>query len=109
MNWLPRAQSLACAVVRPESRWHAAVANVPRHQFVPRWWEADGGVWMLRDGSSDLETWLDAAYADKTLVTRVGPCHADIAAAEGVGIVSDGTPTSSSTLPSLVVRMYRPR
>ncbi|WP_416985470.1 protein-L-isoaspartate(D-aspartate) O-methyltransferase [Streptomyces sp. T028] len=107
MNWLPRAQSLASEVVRPESRWHAAVATVPRHQFVPRWWEADGDGWLLRDGWSDPDAWLDEAYTDKTLVTRVGPCHADIATVEDGGIVSDGTPTSSSTLPSLVVRMYR--
>ncbi|MDX2758375.1 methyltransferase domain-containing protein [Streptomyces europaeiscabiei] len=107
MKWLPQAQRLAREVVRPESRWHAAVASVPRHQFVPRWWEADGDVWILRDGWSDPDTWLQEAYTDKTLVTRVNACHADIAITEDIGIVSDGTPTSSSTLPSLVVGMYR--
>ncbi|MFF1627436.1 protein-L-isoaspartate(D-aspartate) O-methyltransferase [Streptomyces sp. NPDC058272] len=105
MKWKPQARRLAHEVVRPESRWHAAVANVPRHQFVPRWWEQDGDVWTLRIGPDEPEAWLKAAYSDQTLVTRVDACHADNASANDV--VAGGTPTSSSTLPSLVVRMYR--
>ncbi|MBP5896403.1 protein-L-isoaspartate O-methyltransferase family protein [Streptomyces scabiei] len=107
MEWLPHAQRLAREVVRPESRWYSAVATVPRHTYVPRWWEADGDVWILRDGRSDPDTWLADVYTDTTLVTRVDACHADSANSVGIGVVSDGTPTSSSTLPSLVVRMYR--
>lgn len=105
MKWQPHARRLAHDVIRPESRWHAAVAGVPRHQFVPRWWEADDGLWTLRTGPDNPDTWLEAAYSDQTLVTRVDACHADHAD-EG-DILSEGTPTSSSTLPSLVVRMYR--
>ncbi|ULR48396.1 protein-L-isoaspartate O-methyltransferase family protein [Streptomyces deccanensis] len=107
MEWLPHAQRLAREVVRPESRWHSAVATVPRHTYVPRWWEADGDAWILRDGQSNPDAWLKNVYTDTTLVTRVDTCHADVAGIEGIGIISDGTPTSSSTLPSLVVRMYR--
>ncbi|SFO13212.1 Protein-L-isoaspartate O-methyltransferase [Streptomyces sp. cf124] len=107
MEWLAHAQRLAREVVRPESRWHSAVATVPRHTYVPRWWEADGDVWILRDGQSNPDAWLENVYTDTTLVTRVDTCHADTASIEGIGIISDGTPTSSSTLPSLVVRMYR--
>lgn len=105
MKWLPQARRLAHEVVRPESRWHSAVAKVPRHQFVPCWWEADDGVWKLRIGPDNPAAWLEAVYSDQTLVTRVDACHADNA---GVGdVLSGGTATSSSTLPSLVVRMYR--
>ncbi|MEU0228195.1 protein-L-isoaspartate(D-aspartate) O-methyltransferase [Streptomyces sp. NPDC006284] len=105
VTWLPHARRLAHQVARPESRWHTAVASVPRHQFVPRWWEPDGGVWRLRTGLEDAGIWLEEAYQDKTLVTRVGACHADTA---GIDEVLDrGMPTSSSTLPSLVVQMYR--
>ncbi|MFC5220475.1 protein-L-isoaspartate O-methyltransferase family protein [Streptomyces coerulescens] len=105
MEWLPHARRLAHQIVRPESRWHEAVAGVPRHQFVPRWWEPDGEVWTVRTGAAAPDLWLEKAYEDQTLVTRVDAFHADHAA-DGDAI-DGGTPTSSSTLPSLVVRMYR--
>lgn len=108
MKWVSHAKRLADEIVRRESTWHSAVAEVPRHEFVSRWWEPTGdGIWILRDGPSDREAWLQAAYTDQTLVTRVDACHADRPGAEDVGIAIDGTPTSSSTLPSLVVGMYR--
>lgn len=47
---------------------------------------------------------MAAAYSDQTLVTRLGRLHADHA---GPDDHPTGTSTSSSTLPSLVVRMYR--
>ncbi|WP_031487755.1 protein-L-isoaspartate O-methyltransferase [Streptomyces bicolor] len=105
MNWLPLAGRLAREVVRPESRWHSAVAEVPRHVFVPRWWEQPGGDgWVLRDGPSAPAAWLEAAYSNRTLVTRVDACHADNASP---GDTVAGVPTSSATLPGLVVQMYR--
>lgn len=105
MKWLPHARRLAHQVVRPESRWHDAVARVPRHQFVPRWWEQEGHGWVLRTGPDDPDAWLEAAYSDQSLVTQVDTHHADRADTDDV--LAGGTPTSSSTLPSLVVRMYR--
>ncbi|MER6633695.1 protein-L-isoaspartate(D-aspartate) O-methyltransferase [Streptomyces sp. NPDC000987] len=106
MNWLPLARRLAREVIRPESRWHSAMAEVPRHVFVPRWWEPDGGVWALRDGPSDPDGWLAAAYSNRTLVTRVDARHADHAGPGDV-VTGDAVPTSSATLPGLVVQMYR--
>ncbi|MGW1728023.1 protein-L-isoaspartate O-methyltransferase family protein [Streptomyces sp. NPDC002306] len=48
---------------------------------------------------------MQTAYADQTLVTRVGPTHADHAhLGEAIG---SGRTSSSSTQPSLVVTMYR--
>ncbi|MFD4508395.1 protein-L-isoaspartate(D-aspartate) O-methyltransferase [Streptomyces sp. NPDC058457] len=105
MDWQTHARRLAADVVRPDSRWHEPLADTPRHVFVPRWWENLDGVWELRDGTADPEAWMRAAYADRTLVTRVGPVHADLA--EPGAIVTEGKPTSSSTLPGLVVSMYR--
>lgn len=105
MNWKTRARTLADQAADPDSRWHAPVAGVARHTLVPRWWDVDGsGHWVLRDGPSDPEAWLDAAYADRSLVTRVGTLHADAA---GRDDRPEGLPTSSATLPSLVVRMLR--
>ncbi|MGH3373195.1 MAG: methyltransferase domain-containing protein, partial [Actinoallomurus sp.] len=100
MDWQNHAQRLASRVTDPASRWNQPVATVPRHTFVPRWWENR----ELRVGSSDEQAWMTAAYSDQTLVTRLGPLHADHASA---GDRPGGRPTSSATLPSLVVRMYR--
>ncbi|MGA6156594.1 methyltransferase domain-containing protein [Stenotrophomonas sp. NPDC087984] len=105
MDWKPHAEHLAAEVAPPVSRWRNAVASTPRHIFVPRWWEpAGGGTWALREGSADESAWLRAAYSDTSLVTRVGPLHADQASPDDR---PHGVPTSSSTMPGLVVRMLR--
>ncbi len=107
-DWKNHAGAMA-AVIAPAglSRWHEAVCSVPRHLLVPRWWTHDSqdGLWQVNDGSSDEAGWLDAAYdPDRTLVTRVGTLHADHA---GPGATASGWPTSSSTMPHLVLAMYR--
>ncbi|MEU5193657.1 methyltransferase domain-containing protein [Streptomyces scabiei] len=114
MDWESAARQLAASTaIRPESRWYAPLATTPRHQFVPRWWArdtaADGRpVWVLRDGAADPEQWLRTAYSDSTLVTRVGSHHADHAdPGQSLARRSDRYSTSSSTLPSLVLLMYR--
>ncbi|GHJ30710.1 protein-L-isoaspartate O-methyltransferase [Streptomyces hygroscopicus subsp. sporocinereus] len=105
MDWKPHAERLAAEVTPPLSRWRNAVAATPRHVFVPRWWERAGGdTWVLRDGRSDESAWLRAAYTDTSLVTRVGPLHADHARSDDR---PTGLPTSSSTMTGLVVRMLR--
>ncbi|WP_190122529.1 methyltransferase domain-containing protein [Streptomyces inusitatus] len=105
MEWEHHAQRLARQVTDPDSRWLGAVAGVPRHELVPRWWERDGdGGWRLRNGADDPGGWMEAAYTDRSLITRVGTLHADHAEA---GDRPEGLPTSSATLPSLVVRMLR--
>lgn len=104
MDWETHARRLADEVVRPESRWYGPLATIPRHHFVPRWWQSGAQGWELHDGQADAEAWMEAAYADRTLVTRVGALHADDAEP---GAVAQGFPTSSSTLPGLVVAMHR--
>jgi protein-L-isoaspartate O-methyltransferase len=104
MDWQPRAVALAGQVTHAVSRWREPVGAIPRHLLVPRWWAACGSTWELHDGPAEVPAWLDAAYTDQTLVTQVGAQHADLA---HPGQEAEGTPTSSSTLPSLVVQMYR--
>lgn len=113
-DWEAAAQRLAAStVIRPESRWYQPLATTPRHLFVPRWWtratNSDGeAVWKLRDGASDPEAWLRDTYADTTLVTRVGALHADHAQADQTPVRGRaGRSTSSSTLPTLILTMYR--
>ncbi|MFF8959051.1 methyltransferase domain-containing protein [Streptomyces sp. NPDC014894] len=92
-------------MTEPDSRWRASVAALPRHELVPRWWESAGsGEWRLRVGAADPEGWWGTAYSDTSVVVRVGGLHADHAEA---GDLAEGRPTSSATLPSLVVRMLR--
>ncbi|MHC5907882.1 methyltransferase domain-containing protein [Streptomyces sp. S6] len=104
MDWEEHASRLASRVTDPDSRWVGAVAHIPRHELVPRWWERTGDKWQLRDGPSDHAAWMRAAYADRSLITRVGPLHADRA---DLAEQPQGRPTSSATLPTLVVRMLR--
>jgi protein-L-isoaspartate O-methyltransferase len=109
LNWKPYADRLASEVTHAVSRWRPVVATVPRHVFVPRWWawSASGAgfyadTWELREGPADPDGWLDTAYSDRSLITRVGPLHADYAAP---GQQATGRPTSSAALPGLVVQM----
>ncbi|MFI1017460.1 methyltransferase domain-containing protein [Streptomyces sp. NPDC020965] len=105
MDWEQPAERLARQVTDPDSRWRGPVAGVPRHELVPRWWERDEhGRWTLRVGTDAPAAWLAAAYADRSLITRVGTLHADHAQPDDH---PEGSPTSSATLPSLVVSMLR--
>lgn len=104
-DWQPAARRVAAEVTDPVSRWRPVVESVPRHLFIPHWWEwqhPDG--WSVRDGHSAVIDWMEAAYSDRTLVTRLGTAHADHAQP---GDHPDGRPTSSATQPGLVVAMYR--
>ncbi|SFP01152.1 methyltransferase domain-containing protein [Actinomadura madurae] len=105
VDWQHHARTLAVAVAHPISRWWPVVAEVPRHVFIPRWFERAGdGDWTACDGRADPQEWAQVAYRDRTVVTRVGADHAD--AAEP-GATVHGHPTSSATLPSLLLQMYR--
>ncbi|MEU9331741.1 ATP-grasp peptide maturase system methyltransferase [Streptomyces sp. NPDC048290] len=90
--------------------WRAAVEAVPRHRFVPgfylpaeqlsprglTWWEPV-------TAKLDPERWLTAAYTNQTLVTQFDGDEPDWDRPEPR---DGGSPTSSSTLPSLVVEMW---
>ncbi|MBC3844519.1 methyltransferase domain-containing protein [Streptacidiphilus sp. 4-A2] len=106
MNWQEAAKRLADEVTAAAPQWHEAVSNTPRHHLIPHWWErvpnSPTEEWDLVSPSPLSEEHLSAVYRDETLVTRVGPDHADDAKP---GERAKGSPTSSSTLPGLVVSM----
>ena len=110
VKWKAHADQLAAQVTHPVSRWRPAVGAVPRHLFVPRWWERSGpaafgvSAWTLRDGRTDTEAWIRATYADRALVTRVGYLHADHATPDDQ---PTGLATARSTEPGIMVRMLR--
>ena len=88
------------------AQWRAAVQDVPRHLFLPCFFTAeptpDGSTSYTPVGRTpDTGKWLDLAYRNTTWVTQLdGHLTADTAPGPVTGI-----PTSSSTLPSLVVSM----
>ncbi|MEU3505698.1 methyltransferase domain-containing protein, partial [Streptomyces hundungensis] len=73
--------------------WRAAFEDVPRHLFVPYYYEsASGGyvrLWGEDPDPARREHWLTGAYADAPLATRM----------------RDGELLSSSSQPSLMARM----
>lgn len=104
------AKGLAADGVLADPAWRQAVEAVPRHRFVPGFYlpadDRDGQgltVWEPVTAELDYGRWLAAAYSDTTLITQFDgdePDWKQPAARHG------GAPTSSSTLPSLVVRMW---
>ncbi len=107
--WTEAARALADKVTANAPEWHEAISATPRHRLVPRWWEripnSPAEEWELvaqAEDSEDSKARIAAAYSDETLVTRVGPLHADHAKPSER---ATGSPTSSSTLPGLIVSM----
>ncbi|MFF9320668.1 methyltransferase domain-containing protein [Streptomyces sp. NPDC014735] len=85
--------------------WTDVFGNVPRHLFVPRWFQQETNdrgitVWREHHGAATADD-LAAVYRDQTLVTALDPDTAER--------VDDtawtGIPTSSSTLPRLMAGM----
>ncbi|MFE7120946.1 methyltransferase domain-containing protein [Streptomyces sp. NPDC057654] len=104
--WAEAASVLADEVTADAPDWREAVSNTPRHVLVPRWWRripnSATQEWELVNLPEGSPQRLRAVYSNETLVTRVGPLHADHAKPERRG---SGDPTSSSTLPGLIVSM----
>ncbi|NJQ01228.1 ATP-grasp peptide maturase system methyltransferase [Streptomyces zingiberis] len=84
-----------------DPEWCEAVAAVPREIFLGQAvFRPAGAAWEpVSRAAAGEEEWLRMAHADRTWVTQVD--GVDAAVAEGP---VSGTPTSSATLPSLVVR-----
>jgi methyltransferase of ATP-grasp peptide maturase system len=87
--------------------WRSAVEAAPRHVFVPRFYrEIDApGVTTWEPVTQETvgrEEWLRLVYTDATWVTQFDGRDIDWADPKPI---SNAVPTSSSTLPSLVVRM----
>ncbi|MFD5476681.1 ATP-grasp peptide maturase system methyltransferase [Streptomyces hawaiiensis] len=87
--------------------WRAAVEAVSRHVFVPRFYrESDApGVTTWEPVTPEIvgqEDWLRLVYGDETWVTQFDGRDVDWADPKPI---SNAAPTSSSTMPGLVVRM----
>ncbi|QFG24137.1 methyltransferase domain-containing protein [Actinomadura sp. WMMB 499] len=94
-GWRARAGDLADRLVRQgaitDPVWREVVASVPRHAFVPAFYDDASGL----VGAGDPR-WLDAVYNDDTLVTQ------RMEHPEQPGFAWS---TSSTTRPSLMLRM----
>ncbi|MGH8910762.1 MAG: methyltransferase domain-containing protein, partial [Egibacteraceae bacterium] len=75
-------------------QWRAAFERVPRHLFVPRYYQrtASGRVLLAAAEPAQRQAWLDGVYRDAAL--PIAYADDDPTAA-----------TSSSTQPSLMARM----
>ncbi|MEU6401720.1 ATP-grasp peptide maturase system methyltransferase [Streptomyces sp. NPDC046985] len=96
--------------VLADPAWRQAVEAVPRHRFLPGFYlpahepDAHGlTAWEPVTAGLDYGRWLAAAYSDTTLITQFDGDEPDWKAP---AVRHGGAPTSSSTLPSLVVRMW---
>lgn len=102
--------SLAAAGLLDDPRWRQAVEAVPRERFIPGFYirgELDDlglPIWQPITAETDPDRWLDAVYGDETLLTQLDGQEPDWATARPR---HGGTPTSSSTLPSLVLKMWQ--
>ncbi|MFI5981464.1 ATP-grasp peptide maturase system methyltransferase [Streptomyces sp. NPDC051555] len=90
--------------------WRQAVERVPRHRFVPGFYlpaderdEQGLTVWEPVTAELDYGRWLAAVYSDTTLITQFDSAEPDW---KQPAVRHGGAPTSSSTLPSLVVQMW---
>lgn len=87
--------------------WRDAVRRVPRHVFLPRfyaWQDTDGGptAWVpVTHESAGDDSWLTQVYENTTWTTQL---DGNDASWEREG-PQFGSPTSSSTLPGLLVMM----
>ncbi|GAB3661703.1 methyltransferase domain-containing protein [Actinocorallia lasiicapitis] len=106
MEWQKAALRLSEQVTLPGSVWRPAIAAVPRHVFVPTWWEPTAEGWARREGAADEAAWRDAAYAARrSLVTQMSGQHADTTP-DGT-LLKVGRPTSSASMPVVLIQMYR--
>lgn len=104
------AKALAEDGALADPAWRQAVEQVPRHRFVPGFYlpadERDGQgltVWEPVTAELDNGRWLAAAYSDTTLITQFDSDEPDW---KRPAVRHGGAPTSSSTLPSLVLQMW---
>lgn len=104
------ARALAEDGVLGDPAWRQVLETVPRHRFTPGFYlpavtpDRQGlTVWEPVTAELDYGRWLAAAYSDTTLVTQFDGDEPDW---KNPSVRHGGGPTSSSTLPSLVVRMW---
>jgi methyltransferase of ATP-grasp peptide maturase system len=82
--------------------WCEAFLTVPRHVFLPRYFQRRSGGWSAVD-STDRD-WLTPIYADRVLVTQLDGDSARWEEARTDGPVN-GLPTCSSSMPTIMAVM----
>lgn len=100
------ADELAASGALRNPEWRTAFERVPRHLFVPRFYEQaqnDTNAWTAVDGTDPARrgAWLDAVYSDDVLITQVTETTAP---AEFGGQVHTRA-TSSASMPGLMLDM----
>ncbi|WP_158239581.1 methyltransferase domain-containing protein [Streptomyces carminius] len=80
--------ALAHQLTDPADPWRPALEQVPRHLFVPSFLEQDNNH-RWRTVTADTPDYWQTLYSDRALTTQL----------------TDGTPTSSSSQPSLMLDM----
>ncbi|MFG3287231.1 ATP-grasp peptide maturase system methyltransferase [Streptomyces sp. NPDC048179] len=95
-------RALADAIHTDDPAWRRALETVPRELFLgDALFRPAGTQWApVHRDQAGADEWLHMVYKDQTWVTQLD----GLAAAEAPGPMA-GRPTSSSTLPSLIVRM----
>ncbi len=108
IDWKPQAQTLADQLARSGNlrtpEWQAAFAAVPRHEFVPEFFEQHSpGQWQRINGTDpgQRQRWLSAVYSNTTLITALQ----DVALANKAGRLTFAVAVSSSTEPGLMAQM----
>lgn len=86
-------QLLGDGVLR-DPKWHKAFQAVPRHEFLPRFYrQRHSGDWEPLTASDP--GWLELVYSDRVWVTQF----------DGDDTVTGGTPTCSSSMPTIMAIM----
>lgn len=83
------------------AEWRDVFLATWRHPYVPAYYPSTDGPPILCIGPEDRATWLEAVYSNQTLVTKVQPVPLSHVFRPATRLVN----ASSSTLPSLILRM----
>lgn len=100
------ADALAKDGVLADPAWRGAIEAVPRELFAESYFEqvADSALARFRPVRRSTDGWLEGIYTDRTLITQLDGRTRPEDVADGTVA---GSPSSSSTLPSLVLRMWQ--
>lgn len=107
-DWHKRASALVDELIDTgdlrNKAWVGAFTDTPRHLFTPQvtTTTADGYRELCGDDPADQDEWLSLIYSDESLVTQTRAHAAGYTRPSGAAL---RVPTSSSTMPSLMVRM----
>jgi len=85
--------------------WREPFETVPRHLFLPRYFRLAADNMRYEAVAAGDAGWLDDVYRNSVLPTQLDGDDARWEQARQAGVPIEGTPTSSSTMPSLMAAM----